>query len=214
MRSQKKFACLGMILIAGCLAQPPPSVERGAVSGIVTNAAGEPLRRVTLQLRPLINGVRLATNAPVYDPSNFTTESDPQGNFTFDEVVPGRYMLFAERPGYLNADFSSSRDGILTINPSQRMTDVVIKMIPQSIIAGRVVDDENEPLPGATVNVSFYAVQKGQPPLQGGSGTTNADGVFAIGGLIPGRYVASVAAPPSPAVPQTSTSQRRQREST
>jgi hypothetical protein len=83
-------------------------------------------------------------------------------------------------------------------------------MTSQGIIAGRVVDNEREPLPGESVNVRLYSVPKGLQPervgLPGSTGTTDADGAIAIGGLAPGRYVVSVAAPPSTASPVKSPS--------
>ncbi len=203
MRSQMKSACLGMILIASCLAQSPPSSEKGAISGSVTSVSGEPLRRVTVRLTPLPAARGSSVEVPV---SNATAETDSSGNFTFDEVAPGRYILQAERTGFLNAGYSNARGPVLTINPGQKTTDIVIQMTPQGIIAGRVVDDEKESLPGVTVRLYSALGQRQRFELPGGTATTDADGAFAIGGLFPGRYVVSVAAPPSAASPVKSSS--------
>ena len=59
----------------------------------------------------------------------------------------------AERSGYLNTFYSSARSAVLNISPGQKATGIVIKMTPQGIIAGRVVREEDEPVPGATVSV-------------------------------------------------------------
>jgi hypothetical protein len=153
----------------------------------------------------------VSVDAPI---SDVATESDLQGNFSFDEVSPGRYMLGADRTGYLNAVYSNGRGSVLTIKPDQKTTDILIKMTPQGIIAGRVVDDEREPLPGVAVTVRFYSVP-GQPhgvELPGSTATTDADGAFAIGGMVPGKYVVSVAAPPNVASPVKSRSVRTQQE--
>jgi hypothetical protein len=149
-----KPACLGMILTACCLAQPALSTEKASVSGSVSSVAGEPLRRVTLRLTPLPAARGSSMEAPA---ANVGADTDSQGNFTFDEVAPGHYMLEAERTGYLNARFGNALGSVLTINPGQKTTDIVIKMTPQGIVAGRVVDDEKESLPGVTVNVRLYS---------------------------------------------------------
>jgi len=193
MGTSVRLALLGIILATCCWAQPPVAVDKGAVSGTVTNTAGEPLRRVSLQLTPVSRVRGSAADEPL---SNLASETDLQGNFIFDVVVPGRYLLAAQRSGYLNASFYNARGGVLTVEPSQKVTGLVIKMTPQGIIGGRVIDDENEPVSGATVKVTPGKV----PDLVGavppaGDGTTNADGAFAIGGLPPGRYVVSVAVP-------------------
>ena len=181
LRNGIKPACLGIIAMACCLAQSPLAAEKGRVSGVVTNAAGEALSRITLQLK-FLQAPGLAMDGPVADSA---TETDLQGNFTFDEVAPGRYLLTAERTGYLNAMYDNGRGEALTVKPNEETNGVVIKMTPQSIIAGRVVDDDNEPVSGATVDVSSYSApgQPGRAARPGGRGTTNADGAFAIGSL-------------------------------
>jgi Carboxypeptidase regulatory-like domain len=88
---------------------------------------------------------------------------------------------------------------VLTLQAGQKTSDIVIKTRPQGIVAGGVIDQENEPLPGATVNIRPYLLSKDQtviPTGPLGEGKTDADGAFAIGGLAPARYVVSVTAPP------------------
>jgi hypothetical protein len=205
-----KLACLGMILTACCLAQPPLPTEKASVSGSVTSVAGEPLRRVKLRLTPLPSGRGVSMEAQM---ANVATETDSQGDFTFDEVAPGRYMLDAERTAYVNAHYDSARGPVIRINPGQKTTDIVIKMTPQGIIAGRVVDDEKESLPGVTVSVRLSVQNQRQRfELPGITATTDADGAFAIGSLFPGRCVVSVAAPPSTASPVKSPSLQSRQE--
>src|SRR5579872_4179669 len=193
-----KATCLATILAACCLAQPPEPSGNGSITGSVVNPAGEPLRHVTLQLNPLAAGAA-STNGPV---SSYATDSDSAGNFAFDDVQPGQYTLMAERTGYLRSSYTSARGNVLTIHPGEKTTDITVQMISQSIIAGRVVDDEGEPLPGATVTVR---VNLAELPSQ----TTNADGVFAIGNLPPGRYVISAAPRPNASAPVKSSSPER-----
>ena len=149
-----KPAFLATILTAGCLAQQPLAPEKaadaGSISGTVASAAGEPLRRVTVRLAPLRSGQAVVLSTSGSTPES---ETDSQGNFSIDPVAPGRYLLMAERSGYLNALYSGARGGALTISAGQKATGIVIKMTPQGIIAGRVVDEENEPVSGATVGV-------------------------------------------------------------
>ena len=200
MRILAQSACLGTILTVCSLAQAPVAAQKGTVSGAVTNTAGEPLRRVSLQLSPqqIIrsasgSGSVLEIDIPA---SILATETDSQGNFTFDDVAPGRYILAAQRAGYLNASYSNARGRVLTVQPGQKTTDIVIKMTPQGIVGGRVVDEENEPLPGASVSVSALLFKDQALAPMAVQGKTDADGAFAIGNLAPGRYVVSVAAPP------------------
>jgi large repetitive protein len=172
---------------------------------------GKALRRATVHLTsPRFIGPNLAaaTEAPLPDRD---TETDAEGNFTFDDVAPGGYFVHAERTGYL------TNIQMVRIASGQKVTDLVIKMIPQGIIAGRVVDDEGEILPGATVNISMYSLPpKGCAacivPGGSGTGTTDADGAFSIGGLGSGQYSVSVVPPQqmSPAVKPASSHARQE----
>jgi protocatechuate 3,4-dioxygenase beta subunit len=76
----------------------------------------------------------------------------------------------------------------LTATAGKNVTGVSIQMSPQSIIAGRVLDDENDPLPGAIVSIWLASVpgKRSAVPLISFEQVTNADGVFVIGGLGPG----------------------------
>ena len=189
-----KAACLAMTFAACCLAQPAPSTEKASISGSVIGLTGEPLRRVTLQLTGLPPGREASAGMAA---PNLAADVDFQGNFHFDDVPPGRYMLAAGRTGYLPRYYESAHGPVFTLSAGQKLTDIVIRMSPQGIIAGRVVDEEREPLPGLTVTIRAFPVSAkspitGAPPK---TATTDADGAFAIGDLSPGRYLASVSAP-------------------
>ncbi|HEV3330571.1 MAG TPA: carboxypeptidase regulatory-like domain-containing protein [Bryobacteraceae bacterium] len=196
--------CLAILFASGCLGQAPLSPARASITGGVVSAAGEPLRRVTLRLTaPPRLPFGSSTETPVV--SDLSTDTDLQGNFHFDEVLPGRYMLGATRPGYLVGFYATNRGPVFTIATGQTMTGIIIKMTPQGIIAGKVVDEDREPLPGLTVRVRVSSgshLPDFPPPI---TGTTDADGAFAIGGLNPGRYTVSVAAPPNPSTAAAAT---------
>ena len=204
-------AFLGLVIAASCLAQTPVPVEKETVSGTVTNASGEPLRRVSLQLIPVMPARGSTPDAPA---QNAATETDLQGNFNFNEISPGRYFLTAQRAGYLPASYYNARGRVLTVDTGQKATGILIKMTPYGIVGGRVVDEEREPVPGATVKVSFYFTSGQREPTAQivSTGTTDADGAFAIGGLTPGKYVVAVASPPNTGPPITSAPQRGPQE--
>jgi hypothetical protein len=181
------------------------------ISGTVTNAAGAPLHGVSLQLMPLVAGRNSTLGAPAL---NAAAETDSQGNFTFEEVDPGRYLLGAQRAGYLQTGYYNERSRVLKVERGQKVVGIAIKMTPQGIIGGRVVDEDGEPLTGLTVGVLLSSVPtellRTAAPI--GEGKTDADGAFAIGGIAPGRYIIAVEAPPTPESPVTSTTQRKQKE--
>jgi protocatechuate 3,4-dioxygenase beta subunit len=187
------LAFLGLVCLDIGLAQPPVPADKASISGVVSGTDGKILRRATVHLASRISlrpDGAVATEATLPDRG---TETDAEGHFTFDDIAPGGYLLDAQRTGYL------TNVQMVRITSGQRIPDLVIKMIPQGVIAGRVVDDEGEILPGATINISMYSPPHGCAGcvVSGGSGTgtTDADGAFSIGGLAPGRYLVSVTAP-------------------
>ena len=65
---------------------------------------------------------------------------------------------------------------------------------------------------GSTVSIRLAPTAQRQFGLpEGPSGTTDADGAFAIGNLLPGRYIVSVSARPRTGVPLSSSSRERQK---
>jgi carboxypeptidase family protein len=212
MTSETRVATLAFLGIVGLnigLAQQPVSPEKASISGVVSGTDGKLLRRATIHLasRIPIMGPHIATEASLPDR---VIETGAEGSFTFDDLAPGAYLVDAQRTGYLTSM------QMVRIASGQRLTDLVIKLIPQGIIAGRVVDDEGDVIPGATVKISMDSPPKGcagcMVPGGSGTGTTDADGAFSIGGLLPGRYSVSVAAPPkmSPTVKPASSDTRQE----
>jgi len=202
-----KLALLGIFITAWGLAQTSSPAEKGGISGSVINVAGEALRRATVRLTPTPSGLPTGSRG-----SDLTTETDSQGNFAFDEIAPGRYSLSASRAGYIAAIYSTPRGYVLTMAPGQKMAGVVLKLTPQSIIAGRVIDEDGEPMPGTTVSILRAAVSRdGQTsPAPLSSFSTDADGAFAIR-VGPGRYFISAAVAQLATPVPTGSSQRPRR---
>jgi hypothetical protein len=190
-----KLTIAGTVLTLCCWAQSTLP-ETGRISGTFTTSTGQPLRRAQLQLTPTLR----APASPEMPSASTAIETDSQGGFTFEQVAPGSYLLSAQRSGYLPVSYSDGRSGVLTVNPGQKLSGIAIKMIPQSILAGRVIDEDDEPLTGVSVTVSPYFVRVNEraiPFTPVNAGVTNADGAFAIGNLPPGKYVIAVTPPPA-----------------
>src|SRR5579862_299838 len=128
-------------------AQARNPTELCTLQGHVVDAlTGEPLRKVRLILRDL------GANSTPSD-----TATDDSGGFAMKDIEPGRYRLSAERNGYLRQEYGArlqnSTGTILTLSAGQRLSDLVLKLTPFGVIAGRVVDEDSEPVPGAQITV-------------------------------------------------------------
>ena len=132
-----------------------------------------------------------------------SARTDSEGKFTIDKVQAGTYRLTAERVGFLRQQYGSQTPGgtgaPINLSPSQNVRNLNIKMTPQGVILGTVLDDSGDPLPGAMVaanragrTISMSGGRGGRGGQQsGGSGTavTNDIGVYRIAGLTPGSYL-------------------------
>lgn len=86
-------------------------------------------------------------------------ETDDNGGFAFEDLDPGRYSLLAQRPGFAHRMYggrgSMFSGASLSVSPGQALTGIEFKLVPHGVIAGRVLDEEGEPL----ANVIVMALQ-------------------------------------------------------
>jgi protocatechuate 3,4-dioxygenase beta subunit len=76
-----------------------------------------------------------------------------------------------------------------TLTPGQRMSGLELKLQPQAVIAGRVLDEHGEPIARAAVMVMGYVYAPwGRQLSPRSSATTNDLGEYRAFGLPPGRY--------------------------
>lgn len=167
--------------------QQQQTQQPGAVTGQVLSATtNEPLRKVSLTLQPA--GGRGGNRA--------AATSDNGGAFRFDRVDPGTYTLTGDRTGYVRGVYGEDQPGgearRIEVTPGQTATGIQLKLIPHSVVVGRVFDEDGDPVEGAQVQVSRYTYARGQRQLAvAGQDSTNDLGEYRISGLAPGRYFAS-----------------------
>ncbi len=173
-----------LVLAAMACGQAPPSDEgaKGAIEGKVVNLRGEPLRKTRLWLRPLRPKLH-----------ELIASTDNEGKFVFEGLDPATYLLSADHAGYLNQSYGTRIPGLLggglEIRAGSRVSDVVITMTPQGIIAGKVTDEDGDPVAGVEVKVyQTYGFINTRGVRMAGSAPLNPDGTFMVGNLMPGRY--------------------------
>jgi sarcosine oxidase gamma subunit len=166
--------------------QAAPAQPPGAVTGQVVSATtGEPLRKVTLSLRPQGRGGAATT-----------TTSDNAGNFRFAAVEPGTYTLTGERTGFVRGAYGEDRPGgqprPIEVTSNNTTGGIQLKLTPHSVITGRVYDLDGDPVQNAQVQVLRYSYPQGQRQLTPvAQATTNDLGEFRVANLAPGRYYVS-----------------------
>ena len=154
-----------------------------AIKGTVTNAVtGEGLRKAFVRLEG--------------KGGSYPTVTDSGGRFLLENIQPGTYTLDAEHQGFIESRFGESQGVRLEIQltPGQILTDITIKLTPQAVISGRVVDEDGDIWTHSVVDIFRSAFQHGRRQLEGFTGAeVNDQGEFRIGQLPPGRYYLSAA---------------------
>lgn len=179
------------LLIAACLTVAQQQ-ERCTVEGRVVKAGtGEPLSKARILLQ------KTDSRDAFYSAS-----SNESGRFAIQNVPPGRYRLGAERNGYLRMHYGQRRPNqpgaVLTLEPGQRVDNIVFNMVPFGVISGRVVDEDGEPMSRvrmAAMRLNFINGRRELAPVGSGAGTDDR-GQYRIFGLAPGKYY--ISATPSP----------------
>jgi protocatechuate 3,4-dioxygenase beta subunit len=230
-----KALCLTGLLVAALAAEQAPvtpesNVKRARVTGKVLNAiTGEPVRKATVRLQVASGGagggVNVPSGMPIAPPGmpgmqvggrGQGANTDTNGEFAFEAVEPGNYRVVGEKTGFLRSAMGGRGASMLgsTIKVSEggEVANVVIRMTPQGIISGRVVDEDGEPVEGAFVQVSNQQYMGGRRRLMMlGSNQTNDRGEFRINNISPGRYYVAVQLlRQSFAAPPTTTNQKRE----
>jgi hypothetical protein len=167
-------------------AQTPESTA--SLRGVVTNASGGGgLRKVYLRLSPAIGAKGGAS---------LTAVTNDQGAFAIENIAAGEYRLGAECTGFLDTQYGGGTpfDGgsVMKLSPGDKLTGIEIKMAPQAVLSGRVLDQDGEPWPHANIQVLRAVWKKGKRTLEGANASSFSDvddrGEFRMAGLAPGRY--------------------------
>ena len=114
--------------------------------------------------------------------TSFVTSTDKYGFFCLEDVVPDEYSLSLRKTGYYTIEKTVKVEG-------GKSSDIgtVLLSINYGYIKGKVIDENSNPLAGATVTVTGTGLNY--------SGTTDAEGYYSIQAK-PGTYKAiSFAAP-------------------
>jgi hypothetical protein len=121
----------------------------------------------------------------------YASVTDDHGNFVFEDVKPGSYVLNAEHQGYIDGYFgeAGSEPVEIKLAPGQTLLDIKIELTPQAVITGRLVNEDGDPWTHASVNMFRSKWSHGHRTIQSFSGEeVNDQGEFRIGQVPPGKY--------------------------
>jgi hypothetical protein len=165
-------------------AASPAILPTGSLAGTVLSAADRvPLARARVVLRsPALPAPRVVL-------------SGADGAFQFLHLPAGAYSLSATRSGYASQEHGQHRFAPATPVPlghGQRLSGVDFSLAPAGVIAGRVLDEDDNPLAGATIHALVSRAEDGQPTLLSVAAARSDDrGEFRLTGLAAGQYYVS-----------------------
>ena len=163
-----------------------PKAEECSLSGMVVKLAGsEPLRTATVQLQGKQD---LAYTVSVV--------TDAGGRFELKGIDPGLYRLKVSRTGFVTQEYGQKTPNDpgaeIRLSPGQNLRDLLFRLIPWGVIAGRILDEEGEPIPWAQVSALREVYSAGKRKLSPEALVpTNDLGEYRLFGLKPGRYFVS-----------------------
>jgi len=186
---------LAAVLAAQTSAPETPSKESEncTVEGHVVLASGEqPLNKVAIRIFP-----------DDAEGNSYTALTDAEGHFKIEDMKPGHYNVRIERNGYLEAGKHRRRyqSQTLTLKRGQELNDLMYRMQPAAVIAGKLVDAEGDPVTEASIVVSRYGSSSGRNSQFRSYERTNDLGEYRVSGLPPGRYLVLAQAWEVPAAP-------------
>jgi hypothetical protein len=161
------------------------------LSGIVVNSAtGEPIRHALVSF---------------FSGQQRSMMTDTDGRFEFDGIPQSNVALAAQRPGFFNDnELSDGRKPprVFDVGPDRR--PVTIRLTPESVVFGRLVDSDGLPIPRLIVRTLTQRIQEGRRTWQQAmAASTDEDGRFRIFGLRPGNYILSAGPGQMPALVTT-----------
>ena len=166
------------------------SAETCTLEGHVAGAIkGEPVRKAIL----------LLSQTGVPQGQRYSTTTGSGGSFAMQDIEPGKYRLMVMKGGYAPMQYgsrSSGRAGItLSLDPGQHIRDLVIRLTPQAVISGRVLDEDGDPVPQVSLQLFQYSYSHGKRQHQPSDfAMTNDLGEYRLFDLAPGRYFLSATA--------------------
>jgi hypothetical protein len=169
----------------------PPVDALSSIEGRVTSAlTGEPVKKASLFLHGSESNASRTT---------FSTVSDADGRFSMKAIEPGSYRLWAERSGFLTTEYGArtqpQRGTLLVLKAGETTRELHFALTPQAVISGRVLDEDDEPVVSAQIQLYRLEYSGGRKQLQPQSAwpavITNDLGEYRVFGLRPGRYSVS-----------------------
>ncbi|MCS6818162.1 MAG: carboxypeptidase-like regulatory domain-containing protein [Blastocatellia bacterium] len=172
-----------LISLQPLVANPVQSAT-GKISGRVLSNTGRPVKYARVELHRVSD----SDSAFVAE-----TRADARGSFTFENVAPGRYALRASQIGFFAPESERAFTEFIELLAGQHAQDLDLVLIAGGAIAGRVFDEDSDPMIAVEV-MAVRLLANGEAAHQS-TVQTDDRGAYRFFGLPPGQYVVGVRFP-------------------
>src|SRR5262249_44356433 len=124
------------------------------------------------------------------------TQAGADGTYEFTELPAGRYTVNVSKTGFISLSYGQRRPlqagTPLQLADAQQLSGIDFRLPRGSVIAGHVMDESGDPMPGISVQVMRYQYAQGNRQLvPAGTSQTDDQGAYRVWGLNPGEYYVS-----------------------
>lgn len=152
-------------------AQPTDTKNCSVDGSVVNSVSGAPVLRAHISVAGTSDSV--------------LADSDTGGKWRIEHIECGRVTLAANRTGFLRLQQSN-----LLLAANTPLHDVKLELAPQAVLAGRILDDQGDPILGAQVSLMTSRIMNGARGIQASNSTTTNDlGEYRFAGLVAGKYI-------------------------
>lgn len=196
MRAIKIFLPISALFISIVLIQAQNSPSAAIVGGVVINKlTGAPIKNAHV-IYTRIDPADIGSSTPI------SKDTNVEGQFSL-QLAPGSYRLWVERSGFARQVFGAlspaGEGAAITLAPGQKPGLVTLRMVPLGAIAGRVLDEDGEPIQSAGIQVLRFSYANGHRQLISVAGASSNDrGEYRVFGLRAGRYLLQASVPGAP----------------
>jgi hypothetical protein len=180
---------IAMLVVAVLAAAQTPAPKSARIEGRVVTQSGDAVSKATVSL--------YSDGAPTLG-----TSTGNDGTFIIEDIPPGVYKRLEVQKGGLvtqryGAKTVNGSGTPLTLTAGAHLQDIVIQMTQQGVIAGRITDQDGDPISRAFVYVQHYVYVQGRPQIRNAYGILNTDdrGEYRVANLPPGRYYVNAEVP-------------------
>jgi Carboxypeptidase regulatory-like domain/Polysaccharide lyase family 4, domain II len=170
-----KFLCAmaALILFSSFAFAQPTDARNCSVDGTVVNSVtGAPILRAHVSVIGLNDSV--------------LADSDVSGKWSAQNTTCGTVTIAANRPGFLRFVKNTN----LSLVANTPLHGVELKLAPQAVLTGHVLDDQGDPILGAQISLMTSRVINGVRGIQAStSANTNDLGEYRFSGLAAGKYI-------------------------